>query len=636
MVAGAWKLEELDLRYLALFARARDGRCGWVATVWREQPSSQDLTIELGDVADVTARLVDHEGKPLPNVMVKVDILDRSEREKGLYDEVVLPRSLAVPFEARTDGDGRFVVKGIPRGAKVRALVDEPLVGRPLVFWDPAKVSTLVLDRRLGAITGRLVPPEGKELRGSVKLGLSRMPAASGTQPADGAPAITVSRSIPVRSDGRFEFAGLPPGSYSLTPDFGPDAPYAATQDKSITLEPGRPSSPVEVALRRLPIVSGRVIDETTGSGVAGVGLVAYQLQGNSLQYGRRTKTDGSGKYAVAVEPGMTTIHPDGPPKGHLGIYQELCPKVEVKTDQDWPDLKLARAAAIDGRVVDPAGTAVAGAEVRLVVPGFSGFMGDDRPPPVTGADGSFRLDQLDPTDRIPVRARTADATTDGAVVIRPAELNPRGETDRHGLHPVRRPAHGPGRGPAGQAGGERPGLGLVESPARQREGHEGDGAREPAGPGADRSRRAVPDRGPVAGRPLPRDRRRQTLRQGRDAPGGTERRGGPRRGDDRAGGDLGRGGRAGGRLRRQADRGGRGLQPRRRAAAGLDADRPRRTLPPGGPVRGLEVRLRPPRRLSDTAGSPTRSRSPSGSTSSSARTDTGSPASRSMASPRT
>ena len=95
VLSGAWKLEELDLRYLGLFARARDGRCGWVSTVWREQPSSQDLTIELGDVADVAARLVDHEGKPLPNVMVKLDILDRSEREKGLYDEVVLPRSLA-------------------------------------------------------------------------------------------------------------------------------------------------------------------------------------------------------------------------------------------------------------------------------------------------------------------------------------------------------------------------------------------------------------------------------------------------------------------------------------------------------------------------------------------------------------
>ena len=160
VVAGAWKLEELDLRYLSLFARARDGRCGWVATVWREQPSSRDLILELGDAADVAARLVDHEGKPLPNVMVKVDILDRSEREKGLYDEVVLPRSLAAPFEARTDGDGRFAIKGIPRGAKVRALLDEPLVGQPWVFWDPAKVSTLVLDRRLGQITGRLIVPE--------------------------------------------------------------------------------------------------------------------------------------------------------------------------------------------------------------------------------------------------------------------------------------------------------------------------------------------------------------------------------------------------------------------------------------------------------------------------------------------
>ena len=142
MVAGAWKLEELDLRYLALFARAPDGRCGWISTVWREQPASQDLTIELGEAADVAARLVDQDGKPLPDVMVKVDILDRSRREEGLYDEVVLPRSLAGPFEGRTDGDGRFVIKGIPRGAKVRALVDEPLVGRPWVFWDPAKVGS--------------------------------------------------------------------------------------------------------------------------------------------------------------------------------------------------------------------------------------------------------------------------------------------------------------------------------------------------------------------------------------------------------------------------------------------------------------------------------------------------------------
>src|SRR4029079_8797773 len=35
---------------------------------------------------------------------------------------------------------------------------------------------------------------------------------------------------------------------------------------------------------------------------------------------------------------------------------------------------------------------------------------------------------QIDPTDKIPVRARTADATSDGAMIIRPSELNPPGK----------------------------------------------------------------------------------------------------------------------------------------------------------------------------------------------------------------
>ena len=129
VVAGAWKLEELDLRYLALFARAPDGRCGWITTVWREQPATQDLILELGEPANIAARLVDQEGKPLADIPVAPDILDRSRREEGMYDEVVLPRSLAGPLATRTDADGRFAIKGIPRGVKVRALIDEPLVG---------------------------------------------------------------------------------------------------------------------------------------------------------------------------------------------------------------------------------------------------------------------------------------------------------------------------------------------------------------------------------------------------------------------------------------------------------------------------------------------------------------------------
>lgn len=423
VLKGAWTLGELDLRYLAVLARAGDGRCGWVSTVWREQPSAHDLVIELGDTAEVSGQLIDQDGRPLPHILVRPDILDRSRSEERVYDQLALPRSLAGPYEARTDADGRFALKGIPRRARLRALIDDPVVGRPWVFWDPAKVSKLVLDRRLGEITGRLIVPRGGPLTGGVKLGLSR----AGGDPAKEALSLTVTRSVPVEEDGRFKAAGLPPGAYSLRPELGPDVPYSEDVKASVTLEPGKPSAALEIAMPRRPVVRGRVIDEATGRGIADVGLVAYRIEGYSQRYGRRAKTDAAGRFVVAVEPGTTKIHPDVPPKGYVGIYEEHCPRLEVKQDRDWPDFKLARAAEIDGRVVDPAGKPVAEAEVRLVVPGFRGFMGDDRLV-FAGTDGSFWLEQLDPTDKVPVRARTADATTDGAIVIRPSELNPPGK----------------------------------------------------------------------------------------------------------------------------------------------------------------------------------------------------------------
>ncbi|MFO0890256.1 MAG: carboxypeptidase-like regulatory domain-containing protein [Isosphaeraceae bacterium] len=427
LLPGAWNLKDLDLRYISLFAKAEDGRCGWIGTLWKEHPSARDATIELVEGAEVAASLSDQDGKPVGNAPVILDILDRSDRENQVYDEVVLPRALAAPFETRTDAGGRLVLKGIPKGVKVRVLVDDPSVGRPQVYWDPAKISKLVLDRRLGKISGRLMPEGGKELQSGVKLGLRRMPAAAGVEVGNLDFTFTLNRSTQVGKDGRFQMAGLPPGAYFLDLEFDADAPYSSSFNKSVVLEPNKPFTPIEISLKRLPLVTGRVIDQVSGSGIEGVELTAYQLKGNSLQYGRRAKTDAAGKFRVAVEPGLTVIQPATPPKSHLGVYREDCPKLEVTGGRDWPDFKLGRATAIEGRVIDADGKPVPGAEVRLTKPDFGDFMGNERPQQA-GPDGSFRLEQLDPTDKIPVRVRSADATSDGAVVIRPSDLNPPGK----------------------------------------------------------------------------------------------------------------------------------------------------------------------------------------------------------------
>ncbi len=426
VLPGAWKLGTQELSYVGLFARAPDGRCGWAASIWRNQPSSADVNLTLSDVGDVSGQLVDQDGKPIAGTDVTIDSLDRFPRKPGQYDVIRLPTGTAKLYAARSGDDGRFVLRGIPRGARIQAVVASPAFGAPTVSWDTTKPVTIALDRRLGSIRGRIMPPGGQLPAGTIKIGLGRELASRRASP--GAFQIDLSRTVTVDKDGTFRFSELPPGRYVLTPEFGPDAPYSAKPVQPQALAPGASIPNLEVPLERIPIISGRVIDETTGQGIAGVSLRAYRLlRGNSLAYGNQATTDRSGSYRIAVATGTVMIQPDDPPRTHMGMASESCPRFEVKADRSWPDLKLSRAVSIDGMAVDAAGASVSGAEVRLVVPDVKGFF-NDAPMVTTHADGSFRLEQLDPDDRVPVRARTRDAATDGAIVIRTKEQREKGK----------------------------------------------------------------------------------------------------------------------------------------------------------------------------------------------------------------
>ena len=95
VLPGAWKLGSQELSYLGLFARAPDGRCGWVATIWRQQPDSADVTITLSDVGDVSGQVVDQEGKPIAGAAVTIDTLDRSQGKPGHHDAIRLTAATA-------------------------------------------------------------------------------------------------------------------------------------------------------------------------------------------------------------------------------------------------------------------------------------------------------------------------------------------------------------------------------------------------------------------------------------------------------------------------------------------------------------------------------------------------------------
>ena len=191
-----------------------------------------------------------------------------------------------------------------------------------MVSWDATKPVTITLDRHLGSIQGRLMPPGDHLLTGTIKIGLR--PRACQKATNMGPVQLHLSRTVRVDQDGTFRIPELPPGRYELTPEFGPDAPFSAKPVRSQELAPGATISGLEIPLERIPIVSGRVIDETTGQGIAEVSLRAYRLlRGNGLIPGRLATTDGSGNYRVAVEPGTVIIQPDDPPEDLHGHADE-------------------------------------------------------------------------------------------------------------------------------------------------------------------------------------------------------------------------------------------------------------------------------------------------------------------------
>ena len=206
--------------------------------------------------------------------------------------------------------------------------------------------------------------------------------------------------------------------------------------------------------------ITGRILDARTGKGIAGVGSApSLLIAPNSLQIVGQAQTDADGRYTIEARPGKVQIEPNAVPKAYLGLRSRECPRLDVKADRTWPDLKLRRAAELDGVVVDAAGQPVAGAEVDVTAPDPRGFFSGG-PRIRTGPDGTFHLDQLDPDDTLPVWARTKEATTDGIIVVRPGAGQ--GEAHAHDRPEVRLPHPRAGDRPVGQAARRGQGRALV------------------------------------------------------------------------------------------------------------------------------------------------------------------------------
>jgi len=398
---------------VSLFARDRSGRTGWRSNVYPRNPPVDP--IEVVESVEFRGRVIDQTGSPIAGVEVLPTMFERSP---WVADFVFLSHSVARRHAAKTDRDGAFALRNIPDRVVITVTIKAPGVGSPSIRLDATKPAEIVLDRRLGRVRGRIAPnaEPGPEGRMGVVLSLE-----SGGDLARNPYAMRVLKETRVLADGTFRFDDVPPGRYSIQAATQLGGPYHSEHLYNVKVDPGTDVAGLQLKLRRLPVISGRVVDAVSGQGLAAVDLAVERGQ-NPYQFSwqPRAKTDAQGRYRVSVSPEMVQIIP-GPTKTHTGLRSDVWPKMRVDADQKWPDLKMARTVVVDGIVVDGAGRPVPDASVFLITPDNLPY-GLTGPTTASKPDGSFRLEQLVPDDTVSVLARTRTATTGGLVSIRPGQ----------------------------------------------------------------------------------------------------------------------------------------------------------------------------------------------------------------------
>jgi protocatechuate 3,4-dioxygenase beta subunit len=420
VLPGAWAHKAAKTfgdERLGLFARARDGRVGWLTNYAREQLVRQGGEIELQPVSEVRGRVTDQDGRPIGGASIAAEEFWKPT-ETGFSELMGLVPETAAAYSTHTAADGSFTLKGIPRGALVEAKITPRGREPARISWVTTQPAVITLDHRLGRIKGWLKPTDARGFTGPMRVYV-RLEGPRGRSAA-GPVSLRYNAGMEASQDGSFQFDGLPPGRYVVDATSEKDAPFIAKAVGGVEVAPNGVAT-VEVPLERLVTITGRVIDAPTGKGVANISVACYRLDFVYLKEMRTSRTDAEGRYSVLAQPGTVHIEAQGLPKSYLGPTPEEYPNLEVKADRTVPDLKLTHATGLDGIVVDEAGHPVPSAEVYFV------FLPERRwsrreEPMRTGPDGTFQLDQLHPDDKARLWARAGDATTNGTIVAQPKQ----------------------------------------------------------------------------------------------------------------------------------------------------------------------------------------------------------------------
>ena len=355
----------------------RIGAPGYVETGVAATGEARAIVARLERSATWHGRVVDGRGRGLAGVLVSATI--PSPRRRGAVVESL----------ATSNDQGEFALTSLPSTRRVEIHTEHPrwTTSRRWASFEAAPLQLVLTPRRMG--TGRVVDLDERPVAGA-RVGLS-------TEGSDRNP-----RTVTTDSEGYWRAADLPEGPLTLEvaaagftpfvvrgieiapkvdePGDGEVLGTAETVDLgTVILEPGR----------RLV---GQVLD---GKGEEVVGA-RVELGAPGVEGGREASTDGRGRFEFLGLPATTaTLRVRA-----AGFAPAKLSGVPVPTEHP-PTIRLDRATSLLGRVVDGAGTPIAGAEVEIRGRVATGHHGERRATAslrasaVSGADGRFVFDSL-------------------------------------------------------------------------------------------------------------------------------------------------------------------------------------------------------------------------------------------------
>jgi protocatechuate 3,4-dioxygenase beta subunit len=356
----------------------------------REFKAGEPIEVRLVKAAHVVGRVTRvADGTPVASASVRV-----SPIEPG--------RNVMAPADpATTDADGRYDVSEAPAG-EVMVLAEAPgLVTKgaaevkgqgfnPLATTvKPGETTTVDIVMVPGAkVSGRVTDAAGQPVRGAVVLAT---PTANDPMRGFRQDGLNQGPKAATSADGAFSIEALVPGQvYALTADC---AGYATARAEPFTASEATPVV-LSLAFAATRMVDVSVLDDATGTGIAGARVSATPMQGKNGGFGRGMSSAGTG---VTGADGRVRLGPVE--AGDLRLDAQSDDYVRNVGGRDAPKVaagetsavvRLRRGLPIAGKVRLPDGSPAVGAMVQVVWDG-SGARGWVQPS-TTGADGAFRM----------------------------------------------------------------------------------------------------------------------------------------------------------------------------------------------------------------------------------------------------